>query len=309
MPKRTVHELPVQPPFRLALTATALRRVPTNVVDIITPDGGYVHAFSGEHGPLVARVSEKDERTLHVELEGDSREVDSREHVLTLLSRTLGIDRDVSAFGKTAEQLPWLAPLAKRLVGIKPPRYRSLWEAFVNAVVFQQVSLHSATATVKRMVMSLGEPVVSAGTALYRFPEADALLSASDSMLRATGLSLAKVATLRRAAEAINAGELLEGKFEEMPSDEIAEELRKIKGVGPWTSSVILLRGFGRLDAFPMHDSGVARNLTLVAKGASFDVNHVLSILGDQRGMLYFHLLLARLEERNEIGCASVPPV
>lgn len=309
MLKRTIHELPVQPPFRLALTATALRRVPTNVVDIITPDGEYVHAFAGKYGPLVARVSEQGERTLRVELEGDSREGDSREHVLSLIKRTLGADRDVSAFGKAAEQLPWLAPLAKRLVGIKPPRYRSLWEAFVNAVVFQQVSLHSATATVKRMVMLLGEPVVSGNTALYRFPEADELLSSSDTTLRATGLSLAKIATLRRAAEAINAGALPEGKFEEMPSDDIAEELRKIKGVGPWTASVILLRGFGRLDAFPMNDSGVARNLTLVARGASFDVHHVLSILGDQRGMLYFHLLLARLEERNEIGCASIPPV
>lgn len=66
---------------------------------------------------------------------------------------------------------------------------------------------------------------------------------------------------------------------------------------------MIVLRGLGRLDVFPMNDSSVVRNLELVG-GA--DVDHVLDALGPQRGMLYYHLLLARLVERGYLGPATL---
>ena len=54
---RSRFELAVHEPFRLDLTASALRRVPTNVVDLLTPAGEYVHAFAAPHGPMIARVA------------------------------------------------------------------------------------------------------------------------------------------------------------------------------------------------------------------------------------------------------------
>lgn len=301
---RTRHEVPLDGAFSLALTATALRRVPTNVVDVITPAGEYVHAFGGARGPIVARVAQRSPRLLDVTLVGDGG-APERDRVLALVRRTLGVDRDVASFRRAAGRLPWLAPLARRLRGLKPPRYRSLWEAFVNAVVFQQVSLHSATATVRRMVVAFGAPVECDDTRLYAFPTAASVLGASDGELRAAGLSTAKIATLRRAGDAIASGALDEAELDRRPSAEIAGELVKIKGIGPWTANVMLLRGFGRLDVFPMHDSGVARNLTLVTGQEALDVTDALEALGAQRGMLYFHLLLARLEERGAIGTPS----
>ena len=80
--------------------------------------------------------------------------------------------------------------------------------------------------------------------------------------------------------------------------------LRRIKGIGPWTA-VILLRGLGRLDVFPANDSSVASNIALAAGSAPLDVQSVLDALGPQRGMLYFHLLLGRLEARGDIARPS----
>lgn len=80
--------------------------------------------------------------------------------------------------------------------------------------------------------------------------------------------------------------------------------LRGIKGIGPWTAAVILLRGFGRLDMFPGNDSGVAASLARVS-GKRRDVEPIAAALGPQRGMLYFCLLLARLEAIGELGVAS----
>ena len=67
------------------------------------------------------------------------------------------------------------------------------------------------------------------------------------------------------------------------------------------TAAVILLRGLGRLDVFPSNDTSVARNLALIGGSAPMDVGTVLEVLGPDRGMLYYHLLLARLEARGQL--------
>jgi DNA-3-methyladenine glycosylase II len=56
-----------------------------------------------------------------------------------------------------------------------------------------------------------------------------------------------------------------------------------------------------------MNDSGVARNIALVAGETPLDDAHLLATLGPQQGMLYYHLLLARLEMRGEVGRPSEP--
>lgn len=301
------YTIPVVPPFRLDLTVSALRRLPTNTIDVLTADGRYVHAFAGTSHPAVVHVRQTTSATLTVEIDADALREEDRERILALVGRTLGVDRELADFYRAASVLPWLNALAMGLRGLKPPRYRSLWEALVNAVVYQQVSLHAASAVVQRIIEAFGTLLESQGSAVHLFPVAERVLAATDQTLRGIGLSSGKLATLRRAADAIRSGTLDADTLEELPSVEAAARLRSIKGIGPWTASVVLLRGFGRLDVFPMNDSGVARSLALTAD-AALDVSTVLDTLGEQRGMLYYHLLLARLEARGDAGRASVPP-
>ena len=182
--------------------------------------------------------------------------------------------------------------------GVRPPRYPTIWEACVNAIVFQQISLHAASSIMGRLTVGLSEPVEHSGVRLYPFPSPEQILSAPDSVLRGAGLSAGKLATLRRVADALGAGAIDEGQLERLPSPDAAALLRSIKGIGPWTAVVILLRGLGRLDVFPANDTSVARNLTLVGGPAALDVETLLDTLGPERGMLYYHLLLGRLETR-----------
>ena len=281
-----------------------LRRLSTNVVDVLTPDGQYVRALGGSRQPVIARVTQVRPDALAVTLEGNARD---HRRALVLVRRLLGVDRDLTPFNRAARRISWLAPLARRMRGVKPPRYPTLWEACVNAIAFQQVSVHAASAIVRRLIVAFGQPLESEGTSLYTFPSAEQVLSAEADLLRATGLSTNKLATLRRAGEALASGTLDEAMLEERPSPDAAALLRQIKGIGPWTATVILLRGLGRLDVFPMNDTSVARNLALIAGAVPLNVGSILETLGAQRGMLYYHLLLARLESRGEVGQASSP--
>jgi DNA-3-methyladenine glycosylase II len=295
------YEVPVAEPYRLDLTASVLRRLSTNLVDVLTPDGVYLRVLRDSDRPILVRVSSRKPGALSVALEGERR---AHPRALETVRRMLGTDRTLREFDRGAARIPWLRPLALRMRGVKPPRYPTLWEACVNAIVFQQVSIHAASAILRRYVVTLGSPLeLPAGPALHAFPDADVTLRANDDVLRAAGLSANKIAALRRVAQTLVSGTLDERMLEERSSVEAAAMLRSIKGIGPWTATVILLRGLGRLDVFPMNDSGVAGSLAF-AGGSLPEIDNVLDVLGSQRGMLYYHLLLARLEGRGEVGPA-----
>jgi DNA-3-methyladenine glycosylase II len=296
------HELSVAAPFRLDLTVSALRRLSTNIVDVLTSDGQYIRAFESSRGPVVMRVAQLNHGALTVTIDGDPRE---HERVLALVKRMLGVDRDVAHFSRAAEGIPWLSALAQRMRGVRPPRYPTLWEACANAIVFQQISLHAASAIMRRLIVALGRPVDSEGVVVYSFPTVEGFLGVDDDVLRAAGLSPGKLSTLRRVAESLAAGVLDEVILEERASPDAAALLCAIKGIGPWTATVILLRGLGRLDVFPMNDTSVARNLSMVSGPDRIDVESTLDSLSPQQGMLYYHLLLARLEARDDLGRAS----
>jgi len=305
---RRTYALPVVAPYRLDLTVSALRRLSTNVVDLFTPDGTYVRALAGVDEPVVVRVTQiAREHALAVAIEGDARDDDA---VLGLVGRMLGADIDLRRFYRRAAPVPWLAPLVKRMRGVKPPRYPSLWEACVNAIVFQQISLRAASAVMHRLTAAVGRSLQADDipVPLYLFPDAGSVHRATDHRLHTVGLSANKIATLRRAAEALSSGALDTSALERCTSPDAAAILRRIKGIGPWTAAIILLRGLGRLDVFPANDSSVASNIAFVAGPEPLDVPRVVDDLGPQRGMLYFHLLLARLDARAELGRASFEP-
>jgi DNA-3-methyladenine glycosylase II len=297
-PTESSYSISVRAPYRLDLTVNVLRRLSTNLVDVLSPDGAYVRLLGDAPELAVVRVCQPNPGTLTVEIEGDRRE---HPRLLALVRRMLGVEVDLTRFYRSASDIQWLHPLVVRMRGVRPPRYPTVWEACVNAIVFQQISLHAASSIMGRLTVGLSQPVERSGVRLYPFPSPEQLLSAPDSVLRGAGLSAGKLATLRRVADALGAGAIDEGQLERLPSPDASALLRSIKGIGPWTAVVILLRGLGRLDVFPANDTSVAHNLTMVGGPAALDVETLLDTLGPERGMLYYHLLLGRLETRGDL--------
>jgi len=294
----TPAHIAVVAPYRLDLTVAVLRRLSTNIVDRIDARGRYVRALDGVGGPAFIAVTQSAKD--HIEVEIDAAPGDDA-RVLAVVRRMLGVDRDIAGFYSAVRRVAWLRPLATRMRGVKPPRYPTLWEACVNAIVFQQVSIHAAAAILGRTIEALGARIEREGERLIAFPGPESYLAASEAPLRAAGLSAGKIATLRRVAEALTGGSLDETMLEERTTPDAIALLSGIKGIGPWTAAVVMLRGLGRLDLFPQNDSGAARSLALAAPGIAVDVEAVLATLGPWRGLLYYHLLLARLEARGEV--------
>jgi DNA-3-methyladenine glycosylase II len=280
----------VQPPYRLDLTVDVLRRLASNAVDVIGADGAYYRALAVDGEPEVIRVAQVDDDALEVQASGMLAR-----HATAIVRRMLGFDVDLSEWMDRSARIPWLGHIARECAGVRPPRYPSLWEACAHAIVFQQISIHAASAIMRRLVEALGETLAAGETMIRTFPTPGALLAADERTLIAAGLSTNKRMHLRSVADAIRSGDLDEHDLEVMPTHEAARVLVGVRGIGPWSAAVVLLRGFGRLEEFPLRDSGVARSIKLLSGDPDIDVDAVLEELGPVKGMLYFHLLLGRL--------------
>ncbi|PZR57988.1 MAG: hypothetical protein DLM50_04550 [Candidatus Meridianibacter frigidus] len=281
-----LEQVPVARPFRLDLTVNALRRLSTNIVDVVGEDGTYRRVLERGHNCALLSVRQLSADLVEIRIQGANAEKFSG-----VAQRMLGLQRDLRSWERHAAGVPWVARLARALRGLKPPRYPTLWEALAHAIIFQQISIHAASAIMRRTIEALAQPV----RGLYPFPTPQQIWDAPQSVLVTAGLSANKVASLRAAAAAILAGVIDEAALERLDSESAIGMLTALRGIGPWSAAVVLLRGLGRLDVFPRKDSGVAAAIALLSDGTEEDPEGLPARLGPQRGMLYFHLLLGKL--------------
>ncbi len=282
--------LPVRPPFRLDLTVDALRRLADNSVDVVAEDATFYRAVRDDLGVALLNVRASGARSIEMRATGRDGE-----RWLPLTDRMLGARVDLRQWYERSAKIGWLRPLSARLAGVKPPRYPTVWEACAHAVVFAQISIYAGAAIMRRLVELLAEEVVAGEVRCRLFPDPTRWLAADEPALRAAGLSRNKVAHVRSIASAFADGTIRESDLEALTTPQASERLVAVRGIGPWSAAVVLLRGLGRLDVFPLRDSGVARSVALIA-GENVDMDAVLETLGPERGMLYFHLLLSRSE-------------
>lgn len=299
MPRSTSRPivLSVTEPFRLDLTANVLRRLSTNLVDAFTPQGRYLRAIATADGVVVLDVRQPAPDRVELLVHG-ARSA----NYVAMVSDMLGLGVDLRTFGRRARTFPWLAALYRRMRGVKPPHYPELWETFVNGIVFQQISIHAAASMMGKLVRMLSAPVIFEDVELHPFPTPQALLARSDDDLRACSLSAPKIKTLRIIASAFLEKTFNPAAIAQLPSPQAIEELSRLHGIGPWTAALVLLRGLGRLDVFPVNDSGVAKSLRMIDGAIEVDFAALLERLGDQRGMLYYLLLLGRLEKSGVVS-------
>jgi len=291
-------QVPVREPYRLDLTAVVMRRLSTNVVDVF--DGtAYRRLLGDPNEPVLLAVEQHAPGLLAARLEGPNANAFD---LTAIVRRALGTEVDLSPFYAGAASVPWLHAIATGARGVKPPRYPSLWETVVNAVVYQQVSIHAAGAILRRVIERHSASRELGGVRLYPFPSARTLLGADPVELRALGLSINKVNSLKGVAAAIESGELDESALEPLTTPQLIEALVTHRGIGPWTAAVVALRGFGRLDVFPMNDSGATASLRKLSGDPNVEAEPIIEALTPQQGMLYYHLLLGRLNATGEVS-------
>ena len=290
-----------RPPFRLDLTAWALRRREQNLID--TWDGDtYRRTLMIERRARIVEVTQEgglDAPHLAVAIMGPSLGQDVGVIVTEALTRLLGLDAELSEFYARAACDPVLGPLAQRYRGLKPPRFPTLFECLLNAVACQQLSLAAGLTLLSRLAEAAAPPA----RAPRPFPSPANVLRLPVNELRRLGFSERKAHTILELARAAAGGELDLDRFEPLDDDEVVGTLMRWPGIGRWSAEYALLRGLGRLHVFPPTDVGAVNGLRrfLAASGLADDPAPALERWRRDAGVLYFHLLLRGLEERGAL--------
>ncbi len=298
-------ELLVEPrtPFRLDLTAWALRRRSHNIVDrwdgrlyrraVIVGDQAMALGVT-QGGPVLAPRLTATLAGVHVDAPAEAS-------ARAELDRVLGLSVDLSGFAAMADADPQLDQLARDLRGLRPPRFPTVFEALVNGIACQQLSLDVGIHLLNRLTAAHGRPVPEDHDGLRAFPGPADLASVEPDQLKAMGFSLAKSRAIVETAASIVDGDLDLESLQILDDVAAVELLTGLHGVGRWTAEYVMLRGLGRLHVFPGDDVGARNKLQhYFSIETPLDYERIGRLVARWRpyaGMVYFHLLLNSLAE------------
>ena len=306
MPELTF-TLRARPPFRLDLTVWALRRRPHNVVDQFD-DGIWRRVLVIGKSPVALAVTQTrggSRPEIEVQLKAARPQI-VKADVASIVTRMLGLERDLSDFYLLVRSDARMRELAERLRGMKPVRYATVFEAFANAVACQLVSLSAGMHVLNRLTEAFGVRC----EAMRSFPAAAAVARSNPDALRALGLSRQKGEYLVGLAQlAIDPKDRDFASIEPLADDDAIACLSKFRGVGRWTAEYVMLRGFGRINIFPGDDVGGRNKLFewLGASGApTYDgVATMLERWHPYGGLIYLHLIVNAVADAGHIAAAT----
>ncbi len=123
---------------------------------------------------------------------------------------------------------------------------RTHFEALVEAIVSQQLSVKAADTIFFRFVALFG-----------KFPKPEQILKMKDSKLREVGLSYQKISYIKDLSTKVLSKDLRLNTLSRLDNEAVITELIKVKGIGRWTAEMFLMFSLVRPDVFSTGDLGL----------------------------------------------------
>jgi DNA-3-methyladenine glycosylase II len=267
-----------------------------------------------QEDPLLVTVFQTgppDAPELQVTIRGESLEVQEVAPTLKVtLTRMLGLDADLEGFYHFAEQDRRLQALIQPFWGVKPPRFPNLFEALVNAIACQQLSLTVGIHLLNRLATGYGPSFPGSNGPVAAFPRSKDLAGADPENLRHLGFSRSKGRTLVDLAQSVVQGRFDLEKLDTMDDNQVIKYLEALRGIGRWSAEYVLLRGLGRWQVFPGDDMGARKRLQAwleLPEPLKYpEVSRLLALWQPFGGLIYFHLLLSHLAEEGDLAVVSI---
>jgi 3-methyladenine DNA glycosylase/8-oxoguanine DNA glycosylase len=147
---------------------------------------------------------------------------------------------------------------------------RDVYRSLARSIVYQQLSGKAAATIFGRMV-ALFEP--------HEFPPPEALVEASDELLRTAGVSANKARALRDLAAKVLDGTVPDlAEADALDDAELIDRLVQVRGIGVWTVQMLLIFRLGRPDVLPVLDLGVRKGFQRVYGGRELPDAELLEV-------------------------------
>lgn len=167
----------------------------------------------------------------------------------------LALDIDGRAFQDLAGNDQVVAALQADRRGVRPVLFPSPYEAAARAIIGHRLNVKQAAKLHARIAAEYGEGVTIDGRTVHGFPAPSKLAA----LAPVDGLAERKVEQLRALGTAANEGWLDTPRLQAMAHDAAMAHLQQLGGIGPFSAELILLRGVGDPDAFPLTEMRLHR--------------------------------------------------
>lgn len=223
------------------------------------------------------------------------------------VNRMFNLDMDLKPFYKAIKGDPVMSRLARGIYGLKSPATPTVFEALVDSIIEQQISLIAAHSMESKVIKAFGDPLDLEGNTYYASPTPERLAAAHVDQLKRCGLSSRKAEYIKDISQLVASGRLDLDKFEEYDDiGAIREELSSIRGIGPWTAEMTMIRGLHKMDSIPADDIGLQGKISYFygseRRVSSDELRAIAEKWGDWRGLGGFYLMVAHHldQERGE---------
>jgi DNA-3-methyladenine glycosylase II len=238
--------------------------------------------------------------TVELKSESEITENDTKK-AKNLVNLLFSLDLDLNPFYSIANNDKIMAQLTRKLWGLKTPTTPSVFEALVDSIIEQQISLKVANSLRNKLIKRFGHTLRLEEDPYYSYPTPQRLASVSIAGSRDCGLSMRKAEYIKGASAIIAEEKLNLEKLKKYENSEhIIAELDKIRGVGVWTAEFTLLRGMQRLDALPADDLGLRRVISrYYCQGraiSSSEVRQVARNWSKWKGLAAYYLVVADMK-------------
>jgi DNA-3-methyladenine glycosylase II len=163
------------------------------------------------------------------------------------VERVLSLDHDGREFSRVGERDPVIGRLQAAAPGLRPPLFYSPYEAAAWAVLSSRRPARQMMQVRDRLNQAHGASFDLAGRGLAAFPAPAALLGVASF----PGIPDDKMRRLHGVARAALDGQLDVGRLLRLGPDQAAADVQAIKGIGPFYSSLIVIRATGFADILP----------------------------------------------------------
>lgn len=223
----------------------------------------------------------------------ESDKTKAKEKIVALFN----LDFDLRPFYDEVKNDQTMARITERLRGLKSPTTATVFEALVDSVVEQQISLKVANSIEKRLIKRFGDTLDVNSTKYYSYPTPQRLASVETKEFRNSGLSQRKAEYLKEISTLVAEGQMDLDKIKQYEkADDIIRELDSVRGIGVWTAELTMIRGMKKLEALPADDLGLRRVISQYYcddnKITSYQARQIAENWGKWKGLAAYYLVM-----------------
>jgi DNA-3-methyladenine glycosylase II len=191
-------------------------------------------------------VTQDADGAVHGEVVGEA----DIETVRAQVARVLSLDHDAREFVEIGERDPVMARLLDAAPGLRPPLFYSPYEAAIWSVLSARRPAQQMARVRTRLSEQHGTVFDVAGERMAALPTPQQMLGVESF----DGIPEVKLRRMHGVAEAAQRGELDVEGIRAMEPEEAMQDLQRLDGIGPFYSSLIVIRATGHTDVLPENE-------------------------------------------------------